>query len=539
MLTAQDQAMTQVVKSVETIRPATRAELESSYSVKPYLDLEHGQAGFAGLGSSLSQWQFNVSLDPKAIDQLFQNALSPGGEREFYRVFGQMLIARLGTEERLTLAKRGSGSLNQGRPVTLLQALYVARSEGEANLNRLLWPSFGVHVRLDFTAPPNFVLRVGGKEIDEVPVDPRDALSIFPKFAILDEQGDGLRSFTTVLLAVDTLRRSVYLIDEPEAFLHPPQAYRLGLHLARASSDRQMIVSTHNTDMLRGLLADNRPATVARLTRVGNMNHLRVLNQEQLSNIARDPVLNSARVIDGLFYEGVVVAEADSDRAFYETVGRRLAPDAAIHYTHAQNKQTVPRVVAAYEEIGIPVASIVDLDILRRRDELLPLLRAHRVPASDEHSILEARSRLTEQIDTSVDDRYLRARAALEELLREDASSIADSEARLDRLGRASEKIAYEKDPWRQIKESGTAGFGAAKAEAEALLQQLRRWNIFLVPEGELEGWLRNTPLPRKDKRAWITAALPLLVQLEIRHDKEPWSFMQSIIESLRRVQET
>ncbi len=45
----------------------------------------------------------------------------------------------------------------------------------------------------------------------------------------LESQGDGMRSFATVLLYVlvaDT--HSIQFLDEPEAFLHPPQARLLG-----------------------------------------------------------------------------------------------------------------------------------------------------------------------------------------------------------------------------------------------------------------------------------------------------------------------
>ncbi|MGZ3471666.1 MAG: AAA family ATPase [Isosphaeraceae bacterium] len=52
----------------------------------------------------------------------------------------------------------------------------------------------------------------------------------------LDEQGDGIRSFVGIVVALLILNRGLFLIDEPEAFLHPPQAYRIGAFIAEQSS---------------------------------------------------------------------------------------------------------------------------------------------------------------------------------------------------------------------------------------------------------------------------------------------------------------
>jgi len=73
----------------------------------------------------------------------------------------------------------------------------------------------------------------------------------------LESQGDGMRSFATVLLYVlvaDT--HSIQFLDEPEAFLHPPQARLLGELIARERKAKsQLFIATHSTDILDGLIA--------------------------------------------------------------------------------------------------------------------------------------------------------------------------------------------------------------------------------------------------------------------------------------------
>ena len=57
--------------------------------------------------------------------------------------------------------------------------------------------------------------------------------NIVSKLPKLQEQGDGMRSFASILLHTFTSDYSITLIDEPEAFLHPPQARVLGKMLAK------------------------------------------------------------------------------------------------------------------------------------------------------------------------------------------------------------------------------------------------------------------------------------------------------------------
>ena len=49
----------------------------------------------------------------------------------------------------------------------------------------------------------------------------------------LQEQGDGMRSFASILLNTFTSDYSMTLIDEPEAFLHPPQSRVLGKNVGK------------------------------------------------------------------------------------------------------------------------------------------------------------------------------------------------------------------------------------------------------------------------------------------------------------------
>ena len=69
-------------------------------------------------------------------------------------------------------------------------------------------------------------------------------------------------------------------IDEPEAFLHPPQAEMIGNAICELKSDNsQVFVATHDSNVLKGFLssAHAQNVTVVRVERDGDKNPISVL----------------------------------------------------------------------------------------------------------------------------------------------------------------------------------------------------------------------------------------------------------------------
>jgi hypothetical protein len=50
----------------------------------------------------------------------------------------------------------------------------------------------------------------------------------------------------------------------------------------------------------------------------------RLLTKEKLTPLMRNPLLRSVGVLNALFYNAVIVTEADADRAFYQEVNERF-----------------------------------------------------------------------------------------------------------------------------------------------------------------------------------------------------------------------
>ncbi|MCC6588294.1 MAG: AAA family ATPase, partial [Bryobacterales bacterium] len=119
---------------------------------------------------------------------------------------------------------------------------------------------------------------------------------------------------------------NILLIDEPEAFLHPSLASKLGHEVARAalSADKRVFASTHSPQFVVGCIQSGAPINIIRLTYRGGVATARVLPSDEILELMRHPLLRSTGVLSGLFYEFVVVTESDADRAFYQEVNERL-----------------------------------------------------------------------------------------------------------------------------------------------------------------------------------------------------------------------
>ena len=220
----------------------------------------------------------------------------------FTQLVGTQFIAHLNTQNRLQLVQQtGSPQQAHGQTSHLLHGLYFAGAAVESTIAAIIAEQFGLDIRLDYSGLSHMLFRVG-KDLSMVPSDPREAARPFLKLDRLDDQGDGLRAFVGIMTALMAAQRDVFLIDEPEAFLHPPQATRMGELLAEyATNERQIVVATHSAEVLQGMLYKSEDATILRIGRIGDRNTFRVLDKEDLKTIASDPLLQSERVLDGIF----------------------------------------------------------------------------------------------------------------------------------------------------------------------------------------------------------------------------------------------
>ena len=314
----------------------------------------------------------------------------------------------------------------------------------------------------------------------------------------LKEQGDGMRSFASVVLhLLAPITPSILLLDEPEAFLHPPQAKLLGELIAKErSSGTQLFVATHSPDVINGLLnvaPDN--LRILRMRREGNVNLVKELDRERAKSINTDPLLRYSSVMSGVFHERVIVCESDSDCTFYNAIvnlpeihgGRE--PD--VLFVHASGKDRIPTLVQTLRDLDVPVDVIVDIDILQSDAILGQMVNALQGDWDRIGAIVKT-------VRCSIEDRSGSLSSA------EIRGEIEEELEKLEGMPRNSEfpgntrieigRIMKKSSPWFTVKAAGEAAIPHGQAaESFKLLKSLSNSiGLWIVPVGELEGFCRS-----------------------------------------------
>lgn len=98
----------------------------------------------------------------------------------------------------------------------------------EKRISDIFERTFDASLALNTLAGEDLVLHIVRKEDERnVSNTTREEARWFASLPKLQRQGDGLRSFAGTIMSLLVHPTSAILLDEPEAFLHPPQARRL------------------------------------------------------------------------------------------------------------------------------------------------------------------------------------------------------------------------------------------------------------------------------------------------------------------------
>ncbi len=308
----------------------------------------------------------------------------------------------------------------------------------------------------------------------------------------LEEQGDGMRSFASVVGRVVTENRAIRLIDEPEAFLHPPQAKILANTIASQGPEFQTFIATHSSDIIQGLLGDNNArVSVVRLMRTTTGSRATLLTTEDISKFWKDPILRFSKVFDGLFHDGVIITEADADCRFYEGLANKSLPETDlldVHYAYAGGKDRVPVLVSALSAVDVPVVSILDFDVLNNEQPLRRIIEAHKGEWSEFEPDWLVVKTAVESKDTFLSgDKY---REKVQNQLNLYPAGAAVPKEILSAIRRLSRNAS----PWDNVKDAGLGivPVGEPYAAAIRLLDRLSHIGVFIAPNGEMEGFCRS-----------------------------------------------
>lgn len=331
-------------------------------------------------------------------------------------------------------------------------------------VRKLSEEAFGLYFVIDPTGMTQFKIRMSERapadSTEEQALDAR-ARTFHNAAPEISDLSDGVQAFIGLTSALLSLPHKIILIDEPEAFLHPPLSRRLGANIARLSNTRNasLVVSTHSADFVMGCLETNAGTQVVRLTYENGVATARALLEPDLQIMTRNPLLRSTGILRALFHRAVIVAEADSDRAFYDEINNRLLQNSRgvkdCLFLNAQNKQTIQKIVEPLRRVGIPAVAIVDLDLIKDTRDLTKLMVACKIPVLNQTSLKSEQNWLK------------------------------------TKLGRLSLQSTDK------FKKGGLSNLSEVDLpRAKLFLESLAKYGIFLVPNGEVESWLMAIGLP-------------------------------------------
>ncbi|MEH2412559.1 ATP-dependent nuclease [Nostoc sp.] len=378
----------------------------------------------------------------------------------WYLSFNTLL---LDGKSRISLIGQQSAGDLQQPPQTSFQVLFRDDAKRD-EVRRIIYDAFGTYFVIDPTFLGQLRLRLSSlppkTDMEERGIH-NEAVQFHSKAFSVEQASDGVKAFTGIITEIIAGDPAIILIDEPEAFLYPPLAFKLGKEIAISSlgSQKRLFVSTHSPNFVMGCIQSGAPVNIVRLTYRSEVASARVLSNTDILRLMRNPLLRSIGVLGALFYEFVIVTESDADRAFYQEINERLLrykPELGIPnclFLNAQNKQTVQIIIKPLRELGIPAVGIVDVDILKDGgQDWTNFLKSGFIPELEYQSLASLRNAVKQKFD------------ATEKNMKRDGG--------VDILS------------------------GSDREAANNLFDKLAEYGLFVVRKGELESWFLQLAAP-------------------------------------------
>jgi len=484
LLRSRNKTKNKVIKKVVTGREGTKEDLIGflEKTSKKYYNQNNEEPYYQGFG-------FNVYA-PNAKswwDNIGTNGL---GE------LTNLLVSTLNTEERLKIANPAGNIKLATDPINHPIHFLQKDDSLEYRFSDYFRQAFGQDLIVHRNAGNIVPLYVGERP---VPKPGEDRVSVgyieeLEKLDLLNEQGDGMRSFVGVLLNAFISNHSIHFVDEPEAFLHPPQARLLGKMLAKdLPSKRQLFIATHSEDFLKGLLdADIKNLKIIRIQRNGLVNHVSVLHSKDIVNIWSDSLLRHSNVLNGLFHSRVVLCESDSDCRFFSAVMSAMHDDTNIIgpdilFIHCGGKHRMPMVVKALVKLNVPLKVISDFDILNNINPLKDIFEN----LNGDWSTVEADWKLVKH-----EIELKRPELLSDDVKKEIEESLATVTERIfpkDKILHI-QKILKKASAWSEAKSVGKPFIpsGNATQAFERIHKAFKSNGLLILEVGELEGFARS-----------------------------------------------
>ena len=436
---------------------------------------------------------------------------------KYFESFRDLFVANLGTSARLTICNAvGSITRSDSKKHPIHYAAFERKYRKWLSGN--FKKAFGVEVTPNILHGASIPLCIGEPiQLDGIYEDDLDRLEQYAEriahYDQVQNQGDGIKSFTGILLYLMLDYFCTFLIDEPESFLHPPQARIMGQVIGESlANDQQAFISTHSEDIIKGLI-ETCPdrVSIVRITRTGKTNHFSILDSQKLQDVWNDPLLRHSNIMSGLFHKSVVICESDSDCKMYSLVESHLKRERGSFsetlFIHCGGKHRIAKVVSALRSLDVDVKTIVDIDVLNDEQVLQGILHSFGIEwdgiERDYNRIVSNLHSPKESINRSS------AKASIDAIFdRSKSKTLTSSEIKEIR------DVISTTSKWTPIKNGGVSALPAGDATQAFgnIDSKLRQQGMYIVPVGELECFIKEIGGHGPD---WVNKILETYPNLE------------------------
>lgn len=501
-----------IIDSIDLAIPKNAEDLDGSYGLTSHV--VRGMNGwrvrdFCNIGTQLSpssgytyrslpcsfslqdDWRacLNNLLQPNETDHSLEEKER---QRQILQFLGPMFVDYAGTEDRLLLSiGEPARGVRDDSYNTLSAALDV--DDTCSTISETVKRLFHKDIALDNTTSRQSVVPVVSEDFSGYRNSQNSSvkLTYMQNATQLRNEGDGFRSYVTILLTVMGASKPILLVDEPEAFLHPTYAMELGKQLGTmlAESDalQNAFISTHSSYFLQGILDSAASGlSLIRLKRNGGKSTFNILDKDKIETL-KNRSDYSPQYIDALFSKRAILVEAPRDAIIYSAICDKISEIDNPIFVSTNGKDAFKGVKEFYAASGLPCRCICDFDIINDHDKFKNLMKAF-------------------SVDVEVRQRALNAADALKKIYRDLAIQKTSNKKDLASLI----KERYKKDVFIDIPES-------LRLDCRNSLRDLIRFGIYVLKTGELESLFEDNGIEHShDSDDWLKNSLSFIRQNDI-----------------------
>lgn len=501
-----------ITDSIDLALPKNAEDLDGSYGLTGHV--VRGMNGwrvrdFCNIGTQLSpssgytyrslpcsfslqdDWHacLNNLLQPNETDHSLEEKER---QRQILQFLGPMFVDYAGTEDRLLLSiGEPARGVRDDSYNTLSAALDV--DETCSTISETVIRLFHKDIALDNTTSRQSVVPVVSEDFSGYrnSHDSSEKLTYMQNATRLRNEGDGFRSYVTILLTVMGASKPILLLDEPEAFLHPTYAMELGKQLgtmlAESSALQNAFISTHSSYFLQGILdSAASDLSLIRLKRNGGKSTFNILDKDKIETL-KNRSDYSPQYIDALFSKKAILVEAPRDAIIYSAICDKISEIDNPIFVSTNGKDAFKGVKEFYTASGLPCKCICDFDIINDHDKFKNLMKAF-------------------SVDLEVRQRALDAADELKKIYRDLAIQKTSNKKDIASLI----KERYKKDVFIDIPES-------LRQDCRNSLHDLIRFGIYVLTTGELESLFEDSGIEHShDSDDWLKNSLSFIRQNDI-----------------------